>query len=279
MVQIRRLFWLVVLLHGTVLLGQLQPEFGQLTPEESRFTAYTKDTTANALYLFEKGENYFEVRRGYIFLITKYHAKKKILNKQGFSEAEIAIPYYHNDERSEKVSGIRGITHNGVVKTSVLKENVFDVDVSENWSEIRFTFPNVQEGSILEYVYEVQSPFFYNLNGWDFQDDIPKLYTEYNAKIPGNYRYNRALIGELKLDVNDATIKKNCFSLPNASYKAADCEDLKYVMKDVPAFKEDEEYMLSPKNYRSRLEFEALWPFHLLFQARSHTSSFHHPDP
>ena len=256
MVQIRRLFWLVVLLHGTVLLGQLQPEFGQLTPEESRFTAYTKDTTANALYLFEKGENYFEVRRGYIFLITKYHAKKKILNKQGFSEAEIAIPYYHNDERSEKVSGIRGITHNGVVKTSVLKENVFDVDVSENWSEIRFTFPNVQEGSILEYVYEVQSPFFYNLNGWDFQDDIPKLYTEYNAKIPGNYRYNRALIGELKLDVNDATIKKNCFSLPNASYKAADCEDLKYVMKDVPAFKEDEEYMLSPKNYRSRLEFE-----------------------
>lgn len=256
MVQIRRLFWFAVLLHGTIVLGQLQPEFGKLTPNESRFTTYNKDTTAHALYLFEKGENYFEVRRGFIYLITKYHAKKKILDKQGFSEAEIAISYYHNDERSEKVSGIRALTHNGVVKTGVLQENIFDVDVSENWSEMRFTFPDVQEGSILEYVYEVQSPFFYNLNGWDFQDDIPKLYTEYSARIPGNYRYNRVLIGELSLDENDATIKKNCFTIPNSSYKPADCEALTYVMRDVPAFKEDEEYMLSPKNYRSRLEFE-----------------------
>src|SRR5690606_29986690 len=119
----------------------------------------------------------------------------------------------------------------------------------------KFTFPDVREGSILEYSYEIQSPFFFNLTGWKFQEAIPKVYTEYNAKIPGNYKYNRALIGEIALDVNEATIKKSCFSIPRAT-ESADCEVLKYVMKDVPAFKEGEEYMLSPSNYRSSLEFE-----------------------
>ncbi|MEC8832767.1 MAG: hypothetical protein VX772_10440, partial [Bacteroidota bacterium] len=61
--------------------------------------------------------------------------------------------------------------------------------------------------------------------------------------------------GNLALNVNDATIKSNCFSIPGVSAEA-DCEVLKYVMKDVPAFKGDEEYMLAPSNYRSRLEFE-----------------------
>ncbi len=251
----KKITLLLLLFQGALLLGQ-QIEFGKLTLEDGKFSIYEKDTTAHAVYLYEKGENYFEVQRGYIFLITKYHAKKKILDKQGFSEAEITIPYYHNEERTEKVINIRALTHNDGVKFGVNQETIYDADINERWSEKRFTFPNVQEGSILEYTYEIQSPFLYNLNGWDFQENIPKVYTEYNAKIPGNYRYNRALIGELKLDVNDATVQKNCFQLPNSPAKPADCEVLKYVMKDVPAFKEDEEYMLSPKNYRSRLEFE-----------------------
>ena len=109
-------------------------------------------------------------------MITKYHAKKKILDKQGFSEAEITIPYYHNEERTEKVINIRALTHNDGVKFGVNQETIYDADINERWSEKRFTFPNVQEGSILEYTYEIQSPFLYNLNGWDFQENIPKVY-------------------------------------------------------------------------------------------------------
>jgi len=32
-----------------------------------------------AVYLFEKGDNYFEVRQDYTWLITEYHAKIKVL--------------------------------------------------------------------------------------------------------------------------------------------------------------------------------------------------------
>lgn len=250
------LFCSVILFFGGMTFAQTTLEFGQLALSEQNFKVYEKDTTAHAVYLFEKGENYFEVRRNYVYLITKYHAKIKILDKQGFGESEIAIPFYHSEDRTEKISGIRAITHNGIVKSSLQQEDVFEVDVNDRWSEKRFTFPNVKEGSILEYMYEVQSPFLFNLKGWDFQGDIPKVYTEYAAKIPGNYRYNRALMGELTLDVNDASIRKNCFRIPDSSVKPADCEVLKYVMRDVPAFMADEDYMLSENNYRARLEFE-----------------------
>ncbi|MEC7772538.1 MAG: DUF3857 domain-containing protein [Bacteroidota bacterium] len=230
--------------------------FGELSIFELELESYEKDTTAHAVYLYEKGENYFEVRNGYVMLITKYYAKKKIFNKKGFSEAEIKIPYYHSENTTEKVSNIKAITHNGKVKFSLVQNNIYDVDINERWSEKRFTFPNVQEGSVLEYTYEIQSPFLYNLSGWNFQDGIPKVHSEYNAKIPGNYIYNRTLIGELKLDVNEATLTKRCFYLPHRRDRPADCEVLKYVMQDVPAFKENEEYMLGASNYKSKLEFE-----------------------
>lgn len=63
------------------------------------------------------------------------------------------------------------------------------------------------------------------------------------------------MIGNLKLDVNEATISKYCFKLPGSSNETG-CEVLKYVMKHTPAFKESEAYMLSSNNYHSKLEFE-----------------------
>ena len=237
------------------IVGQDKIEFGKLSPQEKTFSVYENDTTATAIYLYENGDNYFEVRDNYIWLIKKYHAKIKILDKKGFDYANISIPYYRSEKRAEKVNKIRAITHNGTTKRSIKKEEIFDVNTSERWSEKRFTFPDIKEGAILEYAYEVQSPFHFNLTGWEFQADIPKVYTEYNAKIPGNWSYNRSLMGEIELNVNDASIQTSCFSVPGIS-AMADCEVLKYAMKDVPAFKDSESFMLSSSNYLSKLEFE-----------------------
>ena len=246
---------MVFLLFVAELAAQKNTEFGALTSFEKDFIAYEKDTTATAVYLSEFGDNYFEIRHNKIWLVTKYHAKIKVLKKEGFDYANIQIPYYHNSSNGEQVLKIRAITHNDALKTGIRQSEIYKIDLSENWSAKKFTFPNIKVGSVLEYSYETISPFFFNLKGWDFQEDIPKIYTEYNAKIPGNWIYNRSLIGELELDINDASVKKYCFSVPGVPGEAA-CEVLRYAMKDVPAFKKEEEYMLGEKNYRSRLEFE-----------------------
>ncbi len=242
------------LLFTTLLISQKSDNFGKLTTQEENFKTYPRDESANAIILYEKGDNYFEVMHDRIWLVKEYHGKIKILDKKGFEEGTISIPYYKGASSSEKVENIRAITHNGAVKTGLRADEVFTNDINERWSEKKFTFPNIKKGAVLEYRYRIISPFVYHLNGWSFQANIPKLYSEFNAKIPGNYSYNRSMSGSLKLDVNDAGVKKECFRIEGFA-KAADCEVLKYAMKDIPAFKE-EEYMLASSNYISRIDFE-----------------------
>lgn len=245
---------LLALFAMSALHAQQAPKFGELTNEERQFERYEPDTSAVAVYLYERGENYFEIDADRIWLFKKYHAKIKILKEQGIGRGNVSIPFYRGDGTSEVLKDVHAMTHNGGVRTGLPQDAFFQKDRSEHWSEVAFAFPNVQVGAVLEYTYTLRSPFIYNFNGWDFQDDIPKVYTEFNALIPGNYEYNRDLVGPLKLEVNEATLEKACLSHP-AFQKAPDCEKLRYAMRNVPAFVE-EPFMLAAHNFRSRISFE-----------------------
>jgi len=228
--------------------------FGRITQQEHEMKVYPKDSTANAVFLFENGETkFYDGSRG-ISIKTKYYAKVKIFNKEGLDNATLEIPIYHNKGRSEKITNIRAITHNGFQKSLLKKENIFTEKLNAYWSVVKFTMPNIKEYSIIEYEYIKESPFKFNFKGWEFQSEIPKIQSRFYALIPGNYIYNRKLIGYHKLSLNDAKIKKRCFSIPGSS-KEADCEELTYIMKDIPAFVE-EDYMTSKKNHLSRIKFE-----------------------
>lgn len=227
----------------------------QVNSSDIDLKIYDKDTTAHALVLYEKGAFDFQVINQGIYLVKTYQTKIKIFDDQGFDEATIEIPLYHNDKSKETAYDIKGMTHNGVVKTGLKQTDIFQEDEGENWSYKKFTLPNIKEGSIIQYSYKVKTPFFFNLDGWDFQSNIPKLYSEFNAKIPGTYFYNRSLYGGLPLAIKETNIKKTCFDV-GPGYPIVDCEVIKYVMKDVPAFRDEEEYMLAPSNYMARLDFE-----------------------
>ena len=251
------IYLLVTLLFTFVCSSQnsMSDRFNKLTEDEINMTVYEKDTTAHAVVLEEYGENYFELKKQRIILIKHFYTKIKILDKQGMRYANIEIPFYVGSKSTEKIVNIKAITHNGDKIDYLAKDQVFSVDVNPYYGEKRFTFPNVKVGSIIEYQYTLETPFYYNFEGWDFQSDIPKIYSEFNAKIPGNYSYNRTIKGFQKLDINEASIKKNCFQIGSYPSKKADCEMLKYAMKDIPAFKE-ESYMLSRNNYLSKISFE-----------------------
>lgn len=229
--------------------------FGKLTSAEKDMMSYEKDPDANAVVLYERGDNYFKVIYGQIRLIKEYHGKIKIFNEKAFDQGTIKIQLYHNDKSAEKLTKLKAVTHNDGKQFNVLPSEIFTTDLTEKWREKKFTFPKLQPGSIIEYSYTIETPFTFNLTGWNFQTSIPVIYSEFNAKIPGNWTYNRSLTGALKLDINDASIKKYCFQLEGVR-DPADCEVLKYAMKDVPAFKAEEDYMLSSSNYISRIEFE-----------------------
>ena len=259
------------------LMGQMPDNFGNITNFEKNLTSYDKDPEANAIYLYERGDNYFKVIKNYIQLVKEYHVKIKILNEDGFDWGTVEIPLYHNGTTAEKITKIKAVTHNGDQQYNVLPAEIFTEDYSERWRVKKFTFPKLQKGSILEYAYTLVTPYDYKLDGWEFQASVPKLYSEFNAKIPGNWVYNRALIGSLKLDVNDSKLKKGCFKVEGYPV-AADCEVLKYTMKDIPAFKEEKDFMLAPKNYRARLDFEISQYNRLDGTTRKYTKSWNDVD-
>ena len=95
----------------------------------------------------------------------------------------------------------------------------------------------------------------FNLTDWNFQSDIPKLYSEYKASIPGNYVYNRKKVGPLRLTTNQSYIKKNCLDVPYNG--KSDCEVIVYGMSNVPAFIE-EDFMTNKYNFMAALKFELM---------------------
>ena len=228
--------------------------FGKPTYIEKEMMEYAKDTEASAVVLFESGKNHIDLIENRIRLVKEVHRKIKVIDPSNFKQAEVEIYYYKTNQTSERVVKLEAITHNGDAKTFVRGSAIYDIDVSKNWSVKKFTFPNIKKGSILEYKYTIESPFFANFGGWDFQGDLPKIYTEFNSEVTANYNYKRALYGDHELFINEVSIKENCFSVPSSS-SVADCEVAHYAMKDVPAFKE-EPFMLSRKNYIARLVYE-----------------------
>jgi hypothetical protein len=183
----------------------------------------------------------------------------KIFDKNDSDLSTVEILLYRSDKRGnkEKIRDISAITTtlvgNEIITTKIDKKDIFEEEYDDNYTIIKFTFPNVQNGSVLNYSYTLESPFIFKYHKWDFQEDIPKLYSEYRTSIPATYDYNIKLNGKTNLAVNEAVIKYNCVEFGMGA--RADCTETKYVMKNIPAFV-DEDYMTSRRNYLSSLEFE-----------------------
>ncbi|WP_274185610.1 DUF3857 domain-containing protein [Flavivirga sp. 57AJ16] len=247
-----------LLLSNLALFSQsdFHPESYRVYLGDLKTNTFEKDSTANALIIYKSGNSFVD-RQDYD-LRTEIKQKIKILNKEGFNKANISIHLYNKGgDRAEKVKKIVATTYNledgNVIKTELLEKDIFREKYDENHTLVKFTLPNIKEGSVIAYSYTISSPFMYNYKGWDFQSNIPTLYNEYRTSIPGNWYYNIQLIGGKKLTTNTTEIKKKCLQGPRGG--SSDCSNSIYAMKDIPAFIE-EDYMTSKKNYLARVEYE-----------------------
>lgn len=224
---------------------------------ELKATAYPKDSLAHALYIFEKGYSRIDPSHDYN-LLTSYEAKIKILDKEGIEEATIEIPLSasYKTSKKEKLYDLKASTYklkDGKLLKKTLSENNIYIENHENYELVKFTFPDVEPGDILVYSYDLVSPFLFDFTTWYFQEGIPKIHSEFTARIPGNYEYYVTLVGEQKLSVNDAKAIEDCIRFGASSM--AGCVETHYVMENIPAFK-GEDFMTSEANFKSKIKFE-----------------------
>lgn len=230
--------------------------FSKISQDELKMSTYALDSSANAVVLYEHGNTIVTHNNNDVFLRNTVYKKIKILTKNGEDHATVSIYIYNDDNQNrEKVKKLKAVTYNYNEPPAYLSdEKIFTNTINDNWKKVTFTFPNVKPGSVLEYQYDLESEFFFNFTGWDFQSDIPKIYSEFHASIPGNWVYNRHLNGVIPLNINESNIQKNCFSLTIGT--TADCEELTYAMRDIPAFVEEEKFSTAKSNYLSKIKFE-----------------------
>lgn len=220
--------------------------------------SYDKDTTANAFYIYESGYSRYEKRADFN-LVTDYAAKIKILNEKGYENASVKIWLRKSDNAKEKVSNITATTYNlnnGNIETTKLSADHIFTEENDKYDIVSFTFPSLNPGAVLVYSYTKTSPFIFNFETWYFQEDIPKAYSKFESKIPGNYRYNIKQVGYKKLDDLEEDIIKNCLYF-SSNGKPADCLHSTFTISDIPAFVE-EDFLTSKHNFINRLEFELI---------------------
>lgn len=229
--------------------------FGRITYDDLLMKSYPKDTSAYAVVLDEFGEAYID-NTGENNLLLEYHVKIKILTKQGLDQANFEIALRKGESGKEKINLVEAASYNYVdnkIKTTKMeKDQIFRTNINQYWDEYKFVLPEVQVGTVIEVRYILESPFIFNFYPWKFQSDIPKVRSEFWAKIPGNYIYNMSLKGFLKLESNESSLIKDCFT--PGPYKA-DCAFYKFIMSNIPAFVE-EDYMTAKRNFISSINYE-----------------------
>ncbi|MBS1680302.1 MAG: DUF3857 domain-containing protein [Bacteroidetes bacterium] len=230
--------------------------FGSITYANLDMKKYAKDTSASALVLNEFAETRISNDEN-SNLVFDYHVKIKILKREGFEQANFEIPLRVDKSVREEIREIQASTfnyeNNSIKESKVDSKSIFTENRNKYYDLKKFTLPNVKIGSIIEIHYVLESPFIFNWHTWEFQSDIPKVYSEFWARIPGNYVYNIVLRGPLALSKNESSIDKDCYS-PGGGMMA-DCAFFKYAIKDIPAFKE-EKYMTAKNNFISSVHFE-----------------------
>ncbi|MGJ8743180.1 hypothetical protein [Polaribacter sp.] len=245
---------LLVLLASNIVFCQLErsSKMGQTTLDELKMTVYHRDSTATAVVLYEHANLYIDPTNDFK-IRTDYYYRIKILDKSAFNLADVAIHLF----KEKKLKNLKAITYNlseiGTIKRDVLLDkDIFTTQENKNYKSKKYTLPNIKEGSVIEYSYSIISPYL-TINDWYFQSDIPKIKSDFDAAILGNYKYNIRTIGIVNLDKDEVSINKKCVDIPLIGVGA--CAIYSYGMNDVPAFKE-EDYMLSKKNYLMRLSFD-----------------------
>lgn len=232
--------------------------FGQQNMEELKMKVYQKDSLAPALVLFEQANYYLDEFNNFDF-VTDYYHRIKIFDKDKGQKYTNIVIY---TRKTDVVKDIKGVTYNwvnnSVNTTSIVPTEVFTTPVTKNVNKTTFTLPNIQDGSVIEYSYKIVESTIV-IRDWYFQSDIPKLESRYDLAVMGNYQYNTRLVGFEELTTNEAKSVPACLTVPDQDdfirRRKIPCASYAYGMKDVPALK-TESYMLSPKNYLSRISFD-----------------------
>jgi len=267
----QRLTLVLVLIPSFISFSQEKSpaKFGNVSPKDFETKIYPVDSNAHAVVIADIGHSSIEGNtKNWFSLNFKHYKRVHILNKNGYDIANVSIHLYSNGTDEAKLEKLKAVTYNlenGKVVESKLdvKSAVYKDKYDKNFIIKKFTFPNVKEGSIIEFEYTIISDFLRFLQPWEFQGEYPRLWSEYNLMLPFFFNYVFLTQGYLRYDINDrqsgntvydVTLSQDAGPSERISLKS-NYTDYRWVIKNVPALKE-EGFTSTTKNHIQKIEFQ-----------------------
>ena len=226
--------------------------FNKVTVEELAEKVHPIDSSASAAILFKTGKVSFELSsEGSFMLVQEVKTKIKIYKKEGYSFANVEIPYYTGGQSVRLYfddAATYNLVDNKVERTKLKSDGEFQEKVNENYSKKIITLPNVKEGSIVEYEYTLRTPYYTFFPDWYFQYAIPVNTIQYEVLIPQYFSYQRFLKGFEQISASTEKV---------VAAKSGRYNDSRIIYNgsNIKAIKE-EAYVNNMDNYTSMIQYE-----------------------
>jgi len=249
------------LIYSYLLFGQWnQMDWADVPAEDLSMTVYPMDSSAKAVVLADCGR--IRMIAGIGDNRTQYflerHRRVKLLKRQAFDEyGRMKLFFVHRDDR-ERIEEFQAqtILPNGKVYRVAAKD-IFKTKENEWLSSMSFAFPNLEEGAIVEFKYQLASADVIEPRPWYFQEEIPVRFSSLVIKNSSRISYVSLFNGgehyPEKEEQGTVTIYRNGETSLHYGPELI-------MMKNAPALTK-EEFITTLEDYRAKIRLQGEYYF------------------
>lgn len=244
---------LAATLAAVSLLQAQEPDyrFGKVSEEELRMERYDRDPDAEAVILYEELRTYFLIGNQFTRM-TDYFIRIKVLKAEGKEYADINLPYVFQRENYANLDAVAyNLVDGKIVKTPLKKQYLFREQVGDEQWMLKFSIPEVREGTVIEYRYRMNSDFVTYIPSVVVQHDIPTVRMKATVEIPEYLRFNVNTKGYLSINMRENTIAGRIAGT-DVPYNV---REITTEGRDIPALKK-EPFVWNRNEFRSMIDFE-----------------------
>lgn len=253
-----------LLVFSLNLLALAQPDGGKPSVAELQMKSCSFEPDAPAMKMADIQNINFSIFLTGTKVKTERRVRIKIFNEKGYQYATIKIPYF-SKKGVAKIRELSGVVYNldengKVVSQKLEKRDFFKEKAIENVGVVRFTFPNIRPGSIVEYSYTTVENNILSIPPWIIQGEMPVAYTSISIVAPNTASLEEMAIGTDTLEYDMGLMKSDLFRMTT------------YIKRNVRSF-QPEPFMSSYNDHLMKVVFR-LFPHGMPFHTSGSANSF-----
>ncbi len=233
-----------------------QTHFGTVPDSLFNESRYPANPEVPFIYSLKKLDITFEEANGSIVAVMTYRVRAKIFDASIPQASIVGIPYYFKND-IEEVAYIRGITYQSPDESTKLSpENIRTINLNGRYNLKEFTMPNVEDGSVIEYTYQIKRRYIEELPAFYLANQVPTVLAKVSITYPQYLRY-KPVIEDFSHSIDHEEVKIPQIEEPKIFTNPQPDPVIKevWMARNIPAVRK-EKFISTPDDYRGKIKFQ-----------------------